>query len=161
MNLAKDEILLRESRGNHRANNSDPFGWVGGRWFLTNYRLLFKSNIFNTKKREESIPLKRIISIRRKHSDFMSSRLVIFVDNGSLVELNVPNRKEWINDIGMAMKEFKKDEESDWDVSSIINTQEVERPSGWLLRMAIQLIIFSAVIGLLTFILLRIGGGSH
>ena len=161
MNLAEDEILLRESRGNHRANNLDPFGWVGGRWTLTNYRLLFKSNVFNTQKREESIPLKGIISIQRKHSDFISSKLVIFKDDGLFVELNVPNRKGWIDDIGMALKKLKKDGGSDWDVSSIINTQEVEKPSGWLLRMTVQLIVVSIFIGLLIFILLRMSTGRY
>jgi hypothetical protein len=161
MKLARDEILLRESRGNFRDNNLDPFGWIGGRWFLTNHRLHFKSNVFNTQKREKSIPLENIASIEKRHGDFVSSKLVIFSYNDSSVELNVPNRKDWIDDIGKAMKELNKYRETNWDIVDIINTQKLEKPSGWLLKVVIQFIIFAIGISILTFFFLNVIVGRH
>jgi hypothetical protein len=109
MNLSRNEIVLRKSRGNHRASQLDPFDWIGGTWFLTNHRLFFKSNFLNTSAREVSIPLENILSIEVKYNDFISSKLSIFLNNDSLVELHVRKRKSWVNDIGKAIKGLKKD----------------------------------------------------
>ena len=66
MEIKKDEKLIRKSRCNFRNNPLDAFDWVGGRFFLTDQRLLFKPNIFNFKTNMESIPLKDIGAIEVK-----------------------------------------------------------------------------------------------
>lgn len=43
MNLEKDEKIVRRNRANH----IKPLEGVGGKLFLTNFRLIFKSHFFN------------------------------------------------------------------------------------------------------------------
>ena len=103
MKLNSDEIILRKSRANHLK----PFEGVGGRLFLTNQRLFFKSHFFNVQTHEESIPLQEIVSIKAKGSDFISGKMKIFLKNGSVEKFHVPKRKKWVNDIGKAIEEGK------------------------------------------------------
>jgi len=154
MKLKDNENLIRQSRGNHRADHLNVYDWVGGRWFLTNHRLFFKSNVLNTQTCEESIPLENITSIEVKYHDFISSKLTIFLNNGSLVELHVPKRKDWIDDIGKAIKKLKKDSDVTWGIKKILNTKKVEKPRGWLIKTVIQTILFAICVGMLAFIFL-------
>jgi hypothetical protein len=156
MELNGDEKLLRKSRGNHRANHLNPFGWAGGTWFLTNYRLIFESNALNTQTRKESIRLENIISIEAKHRDFISSKLSIFLNNGSALELHVPQRRHWINDIGKAIKELRGDSEPDWDVYNIINTKTVKKPPGVIIKTVLMVLLLALFVSAVTFLLLSL-----
>lgn len=101
MKLDSSEIIIRKSRANHLK----PFEGVGGKLFLTNQRLFFKSHFFNVQTHEESIPLQDIVSIEAKHSDFISGKMKIFLRNGSVEKFYVPKRKRWVNDIEKAIEE--------------------------------------------------------
>ena len=57
MKLNDDEILIKKGSANHLVQ----FEGVGGRLFLTNQRLFFKSHSFNIQTHEESILLDDII----------------------------------------------------------------------------------------------------
>ena len=101
MKLKDNEIIIRESRANHLK----PLEGVGGKLFLTNQRLFFKSHFFNIQTHEESIPLDDIVSIEAKHSDFISGKMTIILKKGSEEKFYVPKRKKWIKDIEKAIEE--------------------------------------------------------
>jgi hypothetical protein len=103
MKLDFNEIIIRKSRANHLKS----FEGVGGKLFLTNRRLFFKSHFFNIQTHEESILLQDIVSIEAKHSDFISGKMVIFLKNGSAEKFYVPKRKKWVSDIEKAIEESK------------------------------------------------------
>jgi hypothetical protein len=99
-NLEPGEIVLRESKGNFRQNSKSLFGWVGGKWFLTNKRIIFQSNWTNFESRKESIYLKDVTSIDIKYHDFLSSKLTVFLKSDSaVIELHVKERRQWRDDI--------------------------------------------------------------
>jgi hypothetical protein len=108
MKLNSDEIILRKSRANHLK----LFEGVGGRLFLTNQRLFFKSHFFNVQTHEETIPLQDIVSIEAKGSDFISGKMKIFLRNGSVEKFYVPKRKKWVDDIEKAIEEGKAEKTS-------------------------------------------------
>ncbi len=101
MKLDDNEIIIRKSGANHLK----PFEGVGGRLFLTNQRLFFKSHFFNIQTHEESIPLEDIVSIEAKHSDFISGKMTVFLRNGSAEKFYVPKRKKWVKDIEKTIAE--------------------------------------------------------
>lgn len=101
MKLDDNEIIIRKSGANHLK----PFEGVGGRLFLTNQRLFFKSHFFNIQTHEESIPLEDIVSIEAKHIDFISGKMIVFLRNGSAEKFYVPKRKKWVKDIEKAIEE--------------------------------------------------------
>lgn len=103
MKLDDNEIIVRKSRANHIKS----FEGVGGELFLTNQRLVFKSHFFNIQTHEESIPLQDIVSIEAKHSDFISGKMTLLLNNGSTENFYVPKRKKWIHDIEKAIEQRK------------------------------------------------------
>lgn len=151
MRLSEDEIIVRKSRGNYRNNLLNPLSYYGGKWFLTNYRLYFKGNVTNLGECEESIPLDNIISIEAKHNDFLSSKLTFFLNNGSIIQLHVPKRKEWINDIGVEIKKIKKDIDDNWDINQILNTIKIpNKPKGWFVATTVRFLLFGMIVAIIT-----------
>ena len=104
MRLQNNEIIIRKGRANHLK----PLEGVGGRLYLTNQRLLFNSHFFNIQSHEESILLENIVSVEAKYNDFISSRLTIFLKDGSVEKFHVSKRRKWIEEIEVAIKEKRK-----------------------------------------------------
>ena len=144
MKPGNNEILIRRSRGNLRTDPLDLFGWIGGKWYLTDHRIFFEPNMFAMKKQGISIPIENIISIEVKYPDFFSSKFVFFLNNESFIELHVPKRKSWIDDIAAALRNRREDE---WDIQEIINTKKIEKPPGAFYRASIQMLILATFAG--------------
>ncbi len=153
MEFEDSEKLIRKSRGNYRINSSNPFDWVGGTWFLTNKRMLFESNATNIKSHNDIIPLENIISIERKYNDFLSSRLSLLLIDGSLVELHVKQRIDWINDIGDIYKALKG--VKNWNINSIVNIRAHKKPRSWRIKSNICLIFFAILTAIFMYFLLK------
>ena len=154
MKFEDSEKLLRKSRGNYRINSANPFDWIGGTWFLTNKKMLFESNATNIKSQNEIIPLENIISIEIKYKDFLSSKLSLFLIDGSLVELHVKQRKDWISDIGDAYKVLKG--VKNWNINSIVNIREHKKPRSWRIRSNIHLLLYAILTALFIYLLLEL-----
>jgi len=105
MKFRETETLIRESGATHRKNNEG----VGGRLFLTNQRLIFKSHFFNIQVHEEVIPLEDIASIEAKHSDFISVKMSLNLKSGSTHTFLVHHRSEWIEEIVKAAEALMGD----------------------------------------------------
>ena len=153
MKLEDSEKLIRKSRGNYRFNSSNPFGWIGGTWILTNKNMLFESNATNIMAQDEIIPLENIISIEKKYYDFLSSKLSLFLIDGSLVELHVKERKVWISDIGKAYRALKGDK--NWNINRIVNVREHKKPVIWRIRSNIRLLLYAIITALFMYFLLE------
>ena len=100
MELNENETIIRKSRATHWKH----FEGVGGKLFLTNRRLIFKSHRLNFQPHEEAIQLEDIISIEAKYSDFVSAKMLISLRNGAIERYYVPHRKTWVKDIEKAME---------------------------------------------------------
>ena len=154
MTLNIEEIVLRKSRSNYRSNHLDPFDWAGGSLFLTKRRLIFKPHFFNLRKEEESIPLDNIISIEAKNSDFISSKITIFLANDFIEEFRVPQRKNWVEDIKKAVKKAKKDGGEEWDINERIDFTIPKKSFRWFAKVAIQALLYAICVSVLIFVIL-------
>jgi hypothetical protein len=105
MILNDKEIVIKKSRANHMK----LLEGVGGKLILTNRRLVFKSHFFNIQTHEESIPLKDILLIEAKHSDFVSGKMSIHLKKGGIETFYVPHRKSWVKDIQQAVEKISGD----------------------------------------------------
>jgi GRAM domain len=104
MRLHNDEIIIRKSRANHLK----PFEGVGGKLYLTNQRLFFKSHFLNIQTHEESILLENIAFVEAKYNDFISSKITIFLKNGSVEKFHIAKRKRWVEEIEKAIQNKRK-----------------------------------------------------
>ena len=147
LNLNNDEEIVRKSRGGYRANYLNPFGWAGGKWYLTNQRLFFELNLSNIEKCDKSISLDEIVAIEAKHSAFLSSKLSLLLSDNTLVELRVPHRKLWLSEIGNLIKDTKNAID-DWEVEDLIRTDLTVKPRGWLIRVVIQIVLIIVFVSL-------------
>ena len=95
ISLTANENLVRESRATHWKGLEG----VGGKLFLTNIRIFFKSHPFNFQRYEQSILLRDIGDLEAKHSDFISSKLSIFLRDGTKEVFYIPKRKQWVKEI--------------------------------------------------------------
>jgi hypothetical protein len=151
MKLNDDEIVVRESRCNHRGNHLDLFDWAGGKVLLTKKRLTFRPNSFNLKNLEHSIKLEDIISIQAKHNDFISNKFTILLRNGSIEEFRVPKRKDWLKAIEQAVKENRKRHGEDWNISTT-DLSTPEKSKKWYIKVAIQVLFWGLCVSILAFI---------
>ncbi len=156
MEIENTEIVIRKNRGNHRTNYLNPFDWVGGMLFLTNHRLIFKPNLLNFKANDESIPLENILSIKAKHHDFISSKLSIFLIDGCMHEFHVPNRKDWVQDIEKAIKDFKNIDGVKYDFNEKLSYTIPKKSLGWYLKLVVQAILLAFCVSIITFIFLNL-----
>ena len=153
MGLNQGEKLIRESRGNYKPNPLDPLESYGGKWYLTDKRLYFRGNFTNLKNIEESISLKSIESIEAKHNDFISSKINLYLKNASIAQILVPKRNKWIQDILTSIRLMNEKEGRPWDEKSFFDVKNMSRPKGWLLQIAIKIIIFGAAVAGILFLL--------
>ena len=147
MRLNNDEKIIRKSRGGYRADYLNPFGWAGGKWYLTNQRLFFESNFSNIEKCDKSISLDEIVAIEAKYSAFLSSKLSILLSDNTLVELRVPHRKLWLSDIGNLIKDTNNASD-DWEVENLIRTDLTVKRRGWFIRVVIQIVLIIVFVNL-------------
>jgi hypothetical protein len=121
MKEIKQERLLHKSRGNYRENSSNPLNWTGGNWLLFKDKIVFKSNLSNLIDIKKEVNLKEIVSIESNHLDFISSKITIFLANGSIIELHVPQRRYWIDKIKNLTKNTVQNQDRDR------NNKEIQR----------------------------------
>jgi len=72
-------------------------GMVGGKLYLTNKRLRFKSYELIT--REMEIPLNQIVRIEKATFQLVFKQINVFLKDGSVEKFVGNNREEWINAI--------------------------------------------------------------
>ena len=97
LELGNSENLVKQGSANHWQ------GWeaVGGRLFLTDQRLVFKSHRFNLQKHQTSIGLEEIAFIKPSNIFLVvPNGMSVFLKNGNKEEFVVWNRKDWIDKIG-------------------------------------------------------------
>ena len=150
MKLANGEIVIKKGAANHLV----PSEGVGGRLFLTDQRLHFSSHSFNVNVHEKSIELESIISIEAKHSDYISRRLSIYLNDGSVEHFIVYKRKEWVNDIEKAMRMIGRDIRDDTDIYRESHNQTSSSLRELFATSVIKAIIISIFVSVLIFILL-------
>jgi len=144
------EIIIKKGRANHLKQ----YEGVGGKLFLTNQRLFFKSHFVNVQTHEESIQLKDIVGVEAKHSDFISRRLSIFLSNGTVEHFIVYKRGTWVEEIQKAIKESKQQSEGSWHTKKPIATEIPSKRVAWSMREIIHYILIGIFVGLLLFLLL-------
>ena len=132
MELEQNEIILRESNCKCRVDSSDPYNWNKGKCYLTNMRIIFESNLENLERREAIIALENIYAINAKPNDFIHTTISILLTNNSIIDLDFrKNRSDWIKNIGLAIKETKKEKDKHWELNQILNIQTFDRESEW------------------------------
>lgn len=89
------EQEIRAGAANHFMGSEG----VGGKLFLTNKRLRFKSHSINIQVHEMSIPLKQIVKIEKVRGLLAFTQIQIFLKDGTIEKFVVYNRDEWIKDI--------------------------------------------------------------
>ena len=93
IDIRKDETILKEALANHIKNHES----VGGKLFLTNKRLIFKSHKINIQKHIFELDLNEINSYRRYKTMGMIPNGLKITTNDNLTEKFVVNKpNEWI-----------------------------------------------------------------
>jgi hypothetical protein len=144
----ESEKLLHESHGNYRENDYNPLNWTGGKWLLYNNKIVFQSGISNFQEIRREIRLEEILSIEAKHSNFISSKMIFFLNDGSTIELHVPNKSYWIDKIETAIKNKHRQKDDDWSISRILNTESKKSH----IKISLQIIFEIAIILILSII---------
>ena len=93
--LNGDEEILRKGA----ATQVVSYDGVGGKLILTGKRLIFVSHAFNFQSREETIEIKQIAGIASMHSDYISRRISIYLDDNTVKHFIVYKRKAWVQHI--------------------------------------------------------------
>lgn len=94
--LRNNENLIKQGAANHWQ------GWeaVGGRLFLTDQRLVFKSHSFNVQRHETSIELEDVAFAKPRNNFLLvPNGMSIFLRNGHEERFVIWGRKDWINKI--------------------------------------------------------------
>ncbi len=95
--LEPSENILFETGANH----SKGLEAVGGKLYLTNKRLVFKSHKFNIQGHELSIPLSDISKVERtKTWGLINNSLSITTTGNKIEKFVVEQPGEWINYLG-------------------------------------------------------------
>ena len=144
MNFNNNEKIIRKERANHLL----PSEGVGGKLFLTDQRLFFKSHMFNYQNHEESIPLEDIIAVITRHSDFISKKLEIYLSNGLKEYFIVNHRKDWVHEIEKTIADKEKTSGKKWYQENKERIIESEVPSrlSFINIFKIMLITFFTII---------------
>jgi hypothetical protein len=88
-----DEIILFETGANHFKGAEG----VGGRLYLTNKRLFFKSHKFNIQRHEYSLPLSAIEKVERYQPlPLTNNGLKLHTTTGSIEKFVVEQTGEWL-----------------------------------------------------------------
>jgi len=97
--LRNNETLIKQGAANHWQ------GWeaVGGRLFLTDQRLVFKSHSFNVQRHETSIELEELAFAKpRNNFLLLPNGMFIYLRKRQEERFVIWSRKDWINKIRQA-----------------------------------------------------------
>ena len=94
-NITTVEVAIKEGAANHYKG----FEAVGGKLYLTNQKLKFKSHKLNIQVHEMEIPLHQIVSIQKASGFLAFKQINVYVKDGTVEKFVVNNREEWINAI--------------------------------------------------------------
>jgi len=92
---SKIELEIRNGLANHYMGIEA----VGGKLFLTNQKLRFKSHSINIQVHEMDIPLDQIVRIEKASGLLAFKQINVLLKDGSVEKFVVNNREEWINAI--------------------------------------------------------------
>jgi hypothetical protein len=94
INIEPNETILFETSANHFKGAEA----VGGKLYLTNKRLVFKSHKFNIQNHELSISLSDIDKVDRyKTLGLVNNSLLITTTDGKIEKFVVQQPNEWVN----------------------------------------------------------------
>lgn len=94
INMDEDEQLIFETSANHFESMED----VGGKLYLTNKRLIFKSNNINTKNNELSIELPDIIEVDKyKTLGVINNGISVITASNNKEKFVVEKRRDWLS----------------------------------------------------------------
>lgn len=97
--LAVGETIIKEGPANHFKGAES----VGGKLYLTNQRLFFKSHTLNLQVHEESYPLDQIVSTRRRNTlGIVPNGLAVHLKDGREEKFVVWGRGDWMKKIQQA-----------------------------------------------------------
>jgi hypothetical protein len=97
--LYNDERILREGNANHFRGAEA----VGGKLYLTNLRLLFRSHALNVQVHEAFYPLVSILGMRLSNTlGVVANGLTVVLDDGREERFVVNRRNEWMAAINLA-----------------------------------------------------------
>jgi len=96
LNLNENETIVKQGYANHFKGIES----VGGKMFLTNQRLYFKSHSFNIQVHDLSISILEIRSLGKRNTfGIFPNGLFIELKNGKKEIFVVYRRKKWISEI--------------------------------------------------------------
>jgi hypothetical protein len=101
MKLHHDENIVKQGPANHFKGIEG----VGGKLFLTNRRIFFKSHRFNFQNHELSIPLSEIREAGGRNTFlFVPNGILINLKSGNKEKFVVWNRNDWLKKIKIQMQ---------------------------------------------------------
>ena len=94
--LAEGEVILKEGPANHFMGVES----VGGKLYLTNLRLFFKSHRLNFQTHEASYRLEDIVSVKPRNTlGFIPNGMAVVVKDKGEQKFVVYGRKDWMKKI--------------------------------------------------------------
>ena len=96
--VAKSSVVEIEIK-NGSANHYMGMGGVGGKLYLTNKRVRFKSHSINIQVHEMEIPLDQIVRIEKATGLLAFKQIDVYLLDGSIEKFVVNGRDEWITAI--------------------------------------------------------------
>ena len=97
--LAAGETLIKEGAANHFKGSEA----VGGKLYLTNTRLIFKSHAFNVQAHEEAFQLGDITSVLpRKTLGIIPNGMTVTLKDGREEKFVINGRDDWMKQIAGA-----------------------------------------------------------
>jgi hypothetical protein len=101
-----DETVLRHGPANHFKGIEG----VGGKLFLTNKRLRFRSHKINVQTHDESYPIEMIASVEPSRSlGIIPNGLLVHLRDGHRERFVVAGRGDWVSSIRSALEKVAKD----------------------------------------------------
>lgn len=91
--LLENETLLLEEPANHYLGIEA----VGGKIYLTDKRLVFKSHKYNIQNHEFSMPLNDIIDVRRFRNIGINNGLAVVLKDDNVEKFVVDEAQEWVD----------------------------------------------------------------
>ena len=91
--LSKNEVLIRKGLANHFKGLEA----VGGKLYLTNNRLIFKSHPFNIQTHIEKFPIDEIVDIGKRNTlGIVPNGFFIKMKDGRFEKFVVWDRSKWL-----------------------------------------------------------------
>ena len=90
--LRKNESIIKKKAANHLVGNE----FVGGKLYLTNQRVVFKSHKLNFNNHQISFELNDIQNVVKSQ---LFNGMIIILKNGKEAPFVIWKRKKWINEI--------------------------------------------------------------